>query len=153
MTKRAIEALCPMSQLMQLLSGPWTIYILWVLGKNGPTRYGALKRQITGVSSKVLTERLRMLEETGLISRAYEATIPPQVTYAITERTLELTPVLDELAEIARHWYGEDPCLPSLSDLKASAAAKGDAAAKPPRARDSRARATDASGSAASVPS
>lgn len=137
MSKRALEANCPMSKLMHLLSGPWTIYILWILGKHGPTRFGALKRQIAGVSSKVLTERLRMLEEAGLIFRDYEATIPPQVTYGITERTIALTPVLDELAAIASSWYGEDPCLPSLSTSRE---------AKVPMAKD-------ASGSAASVPS
>jgi len=137
MSKRALEADCPMSKLMHLLSGPWTIYILWILGKNGPTRFGALKRQIAGVSSKVLTERLRMLEEAGLIFRDYEATIPPQVTYGITERTIALTPVLDELAAIASSWYGEDPCLPPLSTSRE---------AKVPMAKD-------ASGSAASVPS
>lgn len=98
---------CPMAMLMRLLSGPWTIYILWVLGEQGPTRFGALKRQIVGVSSKVLTERLRMLEEAGLVTRAYEPTIPPQVTYAITERMCELRPALNELAEIAQRWYGE----------------------------------------------
>lgn len=147
MTKRGIEAQCPMSQLMQLLSGPWTIYILWVLGKNGPTRFGSLKRQITGVSSKVLTERLRMLEEAGLIFREYEPTIPPQVTYGITERTCALTPVLDELAAIARDWYGPDDCLPSLSDMKAADSAK------PPRVKAPRDQAKDASGSAVSVPS
>lgn len=137
MSKRALEADCPMSKLMHLLSGPWTIYILWILGKNGPTRFGALKRQIAGVSSKVLTERLRMLEEAGLIFRDYEATIPPQVTYGITERTIELTPVLDELAAIARSWYGDDPCMPPLSAIRE---------AKVPMAKD-------ASDSAASVPS
>lgn len=99
---------CPMGMLMRLLSGPWTIYILWVLCEQGPLRFGALKRHISGVSSKVLTERLRMLEEAGLVTRAYEPTIPPQVTYAITERMCELRPALNELAAIARRWYGED---------------------------------------------
>ena len=147
MPKRTVKADCPMSKLMHLLSGPWTIYILWILGNHGPCRFGALKRQISGVSSKVLTERLRMLEEAGLVYRDYEPTIPPQVTYGVTERTLSLTPVLDDLAEIATRWYGEDPCLPPLSPTgakaKANAAAKAGAAAK----------AKDASDSAASVPS
>lgn len=134
MPKRTLKADCPMSQLLHLLSGPWTIYILWILGKHGPCRFGALKRHISGVSSKVLTERLRMLEDAGLIYREYEPSIPPQVTYGITDRTLELTPVLDELAAIAARWYGEAPCLPSLGALRAATA-------------------KDASGSAVSAPS
>ncbi|MNT51227.1 HTH-type transcriptional activator HxlR [compost metagenome] len=143
MSKRTPKADCPMSMLMHMLSGPWTIYILWTLGKHGPTRFGSLKRQISGVSSKVLTERLRMLEEMGLVFREYEPTIPPQVTYGITERTLALTPVLDELATIAQNWYGEDPCFPPLSELRAS-----EDAPKAPRDQ-----AKDASGNAVSVPS
>lgn len=112
MTKRAQNADCPMSMLMRLLSGPWTIYILWILGEHGPQRFGSLKRQIAGVSSKVLTERLRMLEEAGLVYREYEPTIPPQVTYGITERMGDLTPVLNQLAAIAGSWYGDEKTLP-----------------------------------------
>ncbi len=149
MSKRTVKADCPMSKLMHLLSGPWTIYILWILGNHGPCRFGALKRQISGVSSKVLTERLRMLEESGLVYRDYEPTIPPQVTYGITERTLALTPVLDDLAAIAGQWYGDDPCLPALGAMRAAPAAKASAAAKAGAA----ATAKDASGSAASTPS
>lgn len=112
MTKRIQDIDCPMGMLMRLLSGPWTIYILWILGEHGPTRFGSLKRQIAGVSSKVLTERLRMLEEAGLVYREYEPTIPPQVTYGITERMHDLTPVLNQLAAIAGSWYGDGKGLP-----------------------------------------
>jgi DNA-binding HxlR family transcriptional regulator len=108
MVKRKTDVDCPMGMLMRLLSGPWTIYILWILGEHGPMRFGSLKRQIEGVSSKVLTERLRMLEEAGLVYREYEPTIPPQVTYGITARMHELTPVLNQVAAIACRWYGED---------------------------------------------
>jgi DNA-binding HxlR family transcriptional regulator len=132
MAKRIQAVDCPMSMLMRLLSGPWTIYILWILGQHGPIRFGSLKRQITGVSSKVLTERLRMLEEAGLIYREYEPTIPPQVTYGITERMRDLTPVLDQLAAIARDWYGEDACLPPLDAPAATAKDALDSAASIP---------------------
>lgn len=124
MPRRSPESDCPMSKLMRLLAGPWTIYILWVLGQSGPMRFLALKRQIVGVSSKVLTERLRMLEEAGLIYREYEPTIPPQVTYGITERMHDLTPVLDQLAAIGQAWYGDEhPCPRSMAkDASGSAA-------------------------------
>lgn len=96
---------CPVGTLLNLLSGPWTFYILWILRNNGPTRFGALKRQIEGISSKVLTERLRMLEEAEILYRTYEPTIPPQVTYGLTERSQDLIVVLDQLAAIAHKWY------------------------------------------------
>ena len=56
-----------MESLLNLLTEPWTFYIIWILRSNGPTRFGALKRQIQEISSKVLTERLRMLEEADVI--------------------------------------------------------------------------------------
>lgn len=55
---------------MRLLSGEWTTHILWVLSINGPTRHGALKRLIDGISSKVLTDRLRMPEAEGGVCTA-----------------------------------------------------------------------------------
>lgn len=100
---------CPVGILMSILSGPWTMYILWILSTNGPTRFGALKRQIVGISTKVLTERLRMLEREKILYRHYEPTVPPQVTYGLTERGLELVSVLDQLDELAGRWYGKLP--------------------------------------------
>jgi DNA-binding HxlR family transcriptional regulator len=99
---------CPVGTLLNLLSGPWTFYILWILRNNESIRFGALKRQIEGISSKVLTERLRMLEEAEIIYRVYEPTIPPQVTYGLTERSQDLIVVLDQLAVIAHKWYTEE---------------------------------------------
>ena len=99
---------CPMDSLLRLLMGPWTTYILWVLRSNGPTRFGELKRRVGGVSAKMLTERLRLLESAGVITRDYQPTIPPQVTYALAPRGRELHPVLDQLNAIAARWRDED---------------------------------------------
>lgn len=99
---------CPMSTLLNLLSGPWTFHILWILSSNGPTRFGALKLQIQGISSKVLTERLRMLEEAEVIYRIYKPTIPPQVTYGLTERAQSLIVLLNQLNAIAQDWYEQE---------------------------------------------
>ena len=48
-----------------------------------------------------------MLEAEGWLTRHYEATIPPQVTYSITKKVLELDGVMTELDEIAERWYGK----------------------------------------------
>jgi DNA-binding HxlR family transcriptional regulator len=98
------RAIGPNHHLLALL--PWTTYILWVLSSRGPQRFGQLRRAIEGISAKVLTERLRLLEREGVISRTYRATIPPEVTYALTERGCELAGVLDALDAVARRWYG-----------------------------------------------
>lgn len=103
---------CPMDALLRLLMGPWTTYVLYVLRTNGATRFGELKRRVAGVSAKVLTTRLRMLEQAGIIERHYEPTIPPQVTYALSARGRELADVIDRLDGIARKWQAEDEKAP-----------------------------------------
>jgi DNA-binding HxlR family transcriptional regulator len=55
----------------------------------------------------VLTERLRMLEQEGLIYRDYNPTIPPEVTYGLTERGQDLNIVLDGLSAIVQKWNGD----------------------------------------------
>lgn len=97
---------CPMQKLLSILAGPWTFYILHVLRTEGPTRFGALRRRIPGISSKVLTERLRLLEQEKFIYRHYEPTVPPKVTYGPAERFDELGPILCTLARLAEVWYG-----------------------------------------------
>jgi len=96
---------CPMQTLLTTLAGPWTLYLTWTLLKDGPLRFGELRRRIVGISSKVLTERLRLLEREGFVVRRYEPSVPPQVTYEPTERLRELTIVLHSLNELAQRWY------------------------------------------------
>ena len=97
---------CPIDSLLRLLSGPWTTYLLWTLHTNGPTRFGELKRRLGTVSAKVLTERLRMLEGVGVIYRHVEPTVPPQVTYGLTDKGDELIRTFEPLAALARRWAG-----------------------------------------------
>src|SRR5216684_1899859 len=88
---------CPFGELLEILARPWTMHILWVLSTNGPTRFGVLRRQVEGISSRVLTERLRVLEQKGFVLRDYEPTIPPSVTYSITNRMKDISKVLSVL--------------------------------------------------------
>ena len=97
---------CPLEILLKQLSGQWTLYILWILDTNGALRFGELRRKVDGISTKVLTDRLRMLESIEMIDRHHEPTIPPQVTYSMTERGKELSVALNNLYELAVRWYG-----------------------------------------------
>jgi len=99
---------CPMDDVLRLIMGPWTTYILWRLENEGELRFGKLKAQIPGISSKVLTERLRMLENADLIDRDYEPTVPPAVTYSLTSRGHELKGVLNGIHKLALKWREED---------------------------------------------
>ena len=95
---------CPLDSLLKVICGPWTIYILYRLHQNGTTRFGQLKRQMPGISSKMLTERLRTLEKAEIIYRHQEPTVPPLVTYGLTKEGRELTTVLDQLNTLAHTW-------------------------------------------------
>ena len=109
MGKKQMEAdVCPMAGLLETLTRPWTLHVLWALSHNGPMRFGALRRSIEGVSSRVLTERLRVLEEKGFIYRDYKPSIPPEVTYGLTKRTAEIQEVFAELGRLAQKWKMED---------------------------------------------
>ena len=99
---------CATGGLLAILTRPWTMHILWVLGHDGPTRFGMLRRKTTGISSRVLAERLRMLEARGFVYRKYEPTIPPAVTYGLTSRMDEMRPILEQLDRLAGIWYEED---------------------------------------------
>ena len=103
---------CPMDAILRLLMGPWTTYILWVLSDQGPQRFGVLKRAVPGISTRVLTERLRMLQASGVIWREQTQTIPPAVTYGLTNRGEELRQVLENLGEIAQRWQAEGAFCP-----------------------------------------
>ncbi len=97
-----------MDTLLRLLMGPWTTQILWVLRTQGALRFGALQRQLGQISARVLTQRLRLLEEAGILYRDYRPTVPPEVSYGLTEKGRQLGTVLDDLDTLARQWAAED---------------------------------------------
>ncbi len=99
---------CAIAGLLEVLAKPWTLHILWVLSTEGPTRFGILRRKVTGISSRMLSERLRLLAREGFVSRHYEATIPPAVTYGLTARSAEINKVLEALEKLAQGWKHED---------------------------------------------
>lgn len=91
--------LCPLSTCMALLGGAWSPNVIWFLS-GGPRRFGELRADIPRISAKVLSARLRELEENGVISRSVLATSPPSVEYALTELGGELMPVINAIAEV-----------------------------------------------------
>ena len=98
----------PLQKLLAILASSWTLLLLHRLHMEGPKRFGELKRRLGRISTKTLTERLRLLEAEGWLTRHYEPTVPPQVTYAITDKVLELDGVMQELDRIAERWYGQN---------------------------------------------
>lgn len=108
MPRKTPASPCPVNRILQVIMGSWTTYILWTLYSQGTLRFGELKQAMPDISAKVLTERLRMLEEEGLVHRDYKPTIPPQVSYALTPKGLELHEVLDSLARLGNKWQQDE---------------------------------------------
>nr|WP_053188501.1 helix-turn-helix domain-containing protein [Pseudomonas thivervalensis] len=81
-------------QILDRVGDKWSLYIVGAL-REGPKRFNELKREVAGVSQRMLTLTLRGLERDGLVTRTVFATIPPRVDYELTElgRTL-LEPVM-----------------------------------------------------------
>src|ERR1700722_19287216 len=104
--RRGVDHTMPsaMAELLETLARPWTLHIVWALSTDGPTRFGALQRKVGEISSRVLTERLRGLEEKGFVYRHYKQTIPPEVTYGLTKRFEEIGPVFKRLDRLAQKW-------------------------------------------------
>ncbi|MEZ0092569.1 winged helix-turn-helix transcriptional regulator [Streptacidiphilus sp. EB129] len=87
---------CPVELTLEVIGGKWATVVLSHL-KEGALRYGELRRRMPGVSEKVLVQRLRGLEERGLITRHSDGGSPPAVEYRLTEEGVTLTPVLEAL--------------------------------------------------------
>ena len=107
MRRKQTSSPCMIVPLLEVLTRPWTLHILWALSTNGPMRFGVLRNNVAGISSRVLAERLRTLEENKFVFRHYEPTIPPAVTYGITERMKDIEKVLGQLEHLARKWQGD----------------------------------------------
>ncbi len=72
------------SQVLGMVGDKWTVLVVTQLGE-GPRRFSELKREVEGVSQRMLTLTLKNLERDGLVTRAVTPTIPPRVDYALTD--------------------------------------------------------------------
>ena len=83
---------CPARELLDRIADKWTMLIVGVLAaSSAPVRFTVLRRTISGISQKMLTQTLRQLERDGLVTRRVFPVIPPRVEYEATPlgRTLE----------------------------------------------------------------
>ncbi|MBM3539230.1 MAG: helix-turn-helix transcriptional regulator [Alphaproteobacteria bacterium] len=90
---------CPLTECMKLLGGAWTPNVIWYLSE-GPRRFSELRSDIPPISAKVLSARLRELEEKGVITRTVMPTSPPSTEYALTPLGRELLPAIKAIAAI-----------------------------------------------------
>lgn len=89
--------ICPVEAGIELLSGRWKARILWKL-YNRTMRFGELRRELAGITEKMLAQQLRELERDELVTRTMYPEMPPRVEYNLSEFGRTLGPVLQALA-------------------------------------------------------
>lgn len=95
--------LCPkFEKAMQLLSKRWTGLILYQL-LFGCQRFSEIENALP-ISGRLLSERLKELEEEGIVNRTVYAEVPIRVEYSLTEKGQELKPVINEIQKWAEKW-------------------------------------------------
>jgi DNA-binding HxlR family transcriptional regulator len=101
------KAVCPhFHAAIELIGKRWTGAILSALTER-PLRFGELGKAVPGLSDRLLSQRLRELEDEGLVERVVEPGTPVRVTYSLTPKGADLGPAIAELRSWARRWRTE----------------------------------------------
>jgi DNA-binding HxlR family transcriptional regulator len=93
---------CPVEAAVDVFGGKWKAQILWWLHQR-TWRFAELRRQIPGITEKMLTQQLRELEADDIIRRRVYPTVPPKVEYSLTEYGLSLKRALRALCDWGRN--------------------------------------------------
>ena len=90
---------CAVGECMAILGGTWTPNVIWYLS-GGPRRFSELKADMPPISAKMLSTRLKDLEDMGVLTRTVVATSPPSVEYALTALGHEFVPIIHKIVEV-----------------------------------------------------
>lgn len=100
MSKKELFGLCPYVTSQKVLTGKWSMYILYILSQEEPIRFNELQRRMpVEMTHTTLSRQLKSLEEEGLIKRIEYSQVPPKVEYSLTEVGKKFEKVLDVLRE------------------------------------------------------
>ncbi len=102
LTKEEMPA-CPVATTVALIGSKWKLLIIRNL-RARPWRFNELKKDLEGVSQKVLTDSLRSMEEDGLITRTVYPEVPPRVEYALSELGNSMGPIIDAMADFGESY-------------------------------------------------
>ncbi|MEV8114525.1 helix-turn-helix domain-containing protein [Streptomyces xiamenensis] len=117
---------CGIDAAVDVIGGKWKVLILWAL-KDGKQRFGEVKRQIPGVSEKVLIQQLRELEADEIVHREVYREVPPKVEYSLTALGVSLNGALGPLGDWGRENMAHiaavrgEPCADKAGKTKAGA--------------------------------
>ncbi len=95
----------PFEYTLSIISGKWKLKIIYLLACMKVVRYNALKRNIDGITHKMLSMQLKELERDGIIIREEFPQIPPKVEYSLSPKGLSLIPLIQSMCE-----WGKDNC-------------------------------------------
>ena len=87
---------CPTRLVLDRIADKWTVLVIGSL-MHGTKRFGELRREIGGISQKMLTQTLRGLERDGLVNRKIYPSVPPKVEYSLTSLGSTLVKVLEDI--------------------------------------------------------
>ncbi|MGW3321718.1 winged helix-turn-helix transcriptional regulator [Streptomyces virginiae] len=87
------------------VANKWALLIIEALGEN-TLRFSELRNEVEGISHKMLTQNLRMLERNGLIERTVYPVVPPRVEYTLTEPGQALRVTIDGLCDWTHQYFG-----------------------------------------------
>ena len=97
LTKKELPE-CPVATAVQIIGSKWKLLILRNL-LSRPWRFNELKKDLDGISQKVLTDSLRSMEEDGIITRTVYPEVPPHVEYALSDLGESMRPILDAMKD------------------------------------------------------
>lgn len=100
---------CPVETALDVLAGKWKILILWYLRRD-TLRFNELQKMLPRVTQKMLIQKLRELEEDGIVHREVYPVVPPKVEYSLTEYGESLKPILKQMylwGEIHKQKFGK----------------------------------------------
>lgn len=96
-TKEELPA-CPVATTVQLIGSKWKLLIMRNLLAR-PWRFNELRKDLEGISQKVLTDSLRSMEKDGIITRTVYPEVPPRVEYALSQLGESMRPIMDAMEQ------------------------------------------------------
>jgi DNA-binding HxlR family transcriptional regulator len=97
------DSACSVACTADIIGSKWTALLVHDLSE-GARRFSELERSLPGISPRTLSERLRALEQEGILVRHSYAESPPRVEYELTNKGEALLPIIDEMRRFGHHW-------------------------------------------------
>ncbi len=94
---------CAVAACAEIIGAKWTALLVHDLSE-GPRRFSQLERSCVGISPRTLSERLRVLEDEGIVARHSYPESPPRVEYELTQKGEALLPIIDAMREFGHDW-------------------------------------------------